>query len=308
LNYFFVPQKSNNPAGGKIGQVKEEKSDKVKNMAQPDPPKRPRGRPRLQNSEAATGTVVALDRGLMLLRALTRRGGVTLTELALQVGMPPSSAHRILTTLQKHGFVEFDGDAQVWMIGIEAYRVGNAYLGRTNLVERAQKTMRQLMEQTGETANLAIADGGEVVFVSQVESHNPIRAFFRPGTRGAMHASGIGKALLASLERNEVEKILQKTGLPEFTPKTLTSPSQLFADLDVTARRGWALDSEERYVGMWCVAAPIHNGFGQAIAGISVSGPTGRFSPAIVDELGPRVRRAAEEVTTMIGGVVPQMT
>ena len=95
---------------------------------------------------------------------------------------------------------------------LRAFRVGNTYLGRTNLVESARTAMRGLTEETGETANLAIADQGDVVFISQIESHNPIRAFFRPGTRGFMHASGIGKALLANLPRIEVEKILQKKG------------------------------------------------------------------------------------------------
>ncbi|VAW24066.1 Transcriptional regulator, IclR family [hydrothermal vent metagenome] len=247
----------------------------------------------------------ALDRGLMLLVALTREGSVTLTDIALKVGMPPSSAHRVLITLQKHGFVEFNETTQEWAIGIEAFRVGNSYLERTNLVEMAQQVMRNLMEDTGETANLAIGSDGQVVFVSQVETHNPIRAFFRPGTRGHMHASGIGKALLADMSQTEVEKTLQKTGLPEFTSNTLVSPDALFADLKKIANRRWSFDDEERYLGMRCVAASIYNSSGKAIAGISVSGPTIRFADIEVDEIGPRVRRAADEITLMTGGKIP---
>ncbi len=269
------------------------------------PIKRSRGRPRSQNNNMAGSTVQALDRGLMLLVALTREGSVTLTDIALKVGMPPSSAHRVLITLQKHGFVEFNETTQEWAIGIEAFRVGNSYLERTNLVEMAQQVMRNLMEDTGETANLAIGSDGQVVFVSQVETHNPIRAFFRPGTRGHMHASGIGKALLADMNQIEVEKILQKTGLPEFTSNTLVSPDALFADLKKTANRRWSFDDEERYMGMRCVAASIYNSSGKAVAGISVSGPTIRFADIAVDEIGPRVRRAADEITRMTGGKIP---
>ncbi len=267
--------------------------------------KRPRGRPRSLPNDAQGNTVQALDRGLTLLRALAKEGSVILTDLALRVGMPPSSAHRVLATLQKHGFVEFDESTQKWAIGVEAFRVGSSYLVRSNLVEAARKVMRRLMEETGETANLAITDDGDVVFISQVETHNPIRAFFRPGTRVHMHASGIGKALLANLPRKEIEKILQKTGLPEFTPKTLTSPDALFADLEDTRNRGWSFDDEERYSGMRCVAAAIYNSFGETIAGVSVSGPTVRLPDNIVSELGPKVMRAASEVTTMVGGKVP---
>ena len=268
--------------------------------------KRPRGRPKSPPGELPGGTIQALDRGINLLITLAREGELNLTDLALSVGMPPSTAHRMLGTLEKHGFVELDVATQHWAVGVEAFRVGSAYLGRTNLVESARATMRQLTEETGETANLAIADQGDVVFVSQIESHNPIRAFFRPGTRGLMHASGIGKALLANFTRADVEKILHKKGCPEFTAKTITAPGALFADLDEVKRRGWALDDEERYTGMRCVAAPIYNSFSEAIAGVSVSGPTGRFPDNLIAEIGSRVKRAAQEITTSIGGTMPE--
>ena len=267
--------------------------------------KRPRGRPRSVATGTAPGTVQALDRGLTLLRELASARSITLSDLAIRTEMPPSSTHRILTTLQKHGYVEFDETRQEWMIGIEAFRIGNTYLVRTNLVEAARKTLRRLMEETGETANLGIADSGDVVFVDQVETHNPIRAFFRPGTRGHMHSSGIGKALLSDMLRRDVEKIIRTKGQPEFTPKTLTSTEDLFSDLDATRERGWSIDDEERYSGMRCVASTIYNTFGEAVAGISVSGPTVRFPNHVISELGPKVKQAADEVTNAIGGKLP---
>lgn len=268
-------------------------------------PKRARGRPRSKFFDPKPNKVQALDRALSLLLDLARTGSATLSELSLRIGMPASSAHRVLATLQAHGFVAFDEASQQWSIGIEAFRVGSAFLKRTNVAEAARSVMRRLMEETGETANLAIADDGDVVFVGQIETHQPIRAFFRPGARGHMHSSGIGKALLADLPRENVEKILQKKGLPEFTAKTLTSPGRLFADLDETRARGWSYDDEERYLGMRCVAASIYNAFGEAIAGISISGPTVRFTDRLVPELGPKVARAALDVTKLIGGVKP---
>lgn len=266
------------------------------------PQKRPRGRPKSLFREGPATTVQALDRGLSVLRDLARTGSATLSDLALRVGMPPSTAHRILATLQNHGFVAFDEASQEWSVGIESFRVGSAYLNRTNIVDAARPVMRRLMEEAGETANLAIADDGDVVYVGQIETQNPVRAFFHPGTRGHMHASGIGKALLAHLPRGEVEKILQKKGLPEFTGNTLTGPDALFAELRRIRERGWSLDDEERYPGMRCIAAAIHNAYGEAVAGISVSGPAVRFPDAAVQEIGPKVKRAAEAVTAIIGG------
>lgn len=278
-------------------------SDSTQNKDQTS--KRPRGRPRKDPGEASTAPAQALDRGLQLLSLLASVQRSSLTELALRAGMPPSTAHRLLSTMQRHGVVEFDDEQQEWLIGIETFRMGNSYLKRTNLIEASRSEMRALMEDTGETSNLGIMDAGDVVFVSQVETHNPIRAFFRPGTRGHMHASGIGKALLSELSREAVEAILQKKGLPEFTEKTLTRPSDLFDDLGRSKGRGWALDDEERYMGMRCIASPIHNLHGEAVGGISVSGPTVRFAEPELAEIGSRVRKAAAAITQEIGGVRP---
>ena len=275
-------------------------------MANQTQEKRSRGRPRSVWSDKPAQTVQALDRAMVLLAALAADDKATLTELALKTGMSPSTAHRLLTTLQRHNVVEFDEASQDWMVGVEAFRIGSSFLRRTRISEAGREVMRALMEDTGETSNMAIADEGDVVFVSQVETHHPIRAFYRPGTRGHMHASGIGKALLAAYSRTEVEKVLQKKGLPSFTSKTLASVDALMADLEAARARGWALDDEEANVGMRCLAAPIYNEHGEPVAGVSISGPTARIDDERLGELGPRVRRAAEEITALIGGEAPR--
>lgn len=266
------------------------------------PEKRRRGRPRKHASDAETGTVQALDRGLTLLGLLSKEHKITLSNLAMQADMPPSTAHRLLMTLQAHRFAEFDEATQEWMIGVEAFRVGSGFLKRINLIEASRDVMHRLMQETGETANLAIAEDGDVVFVSQVETHNPIRAFFRPGTRSDMHASGIGKALLAQLSPGDLDLLLRKKGLRAFTPRTLTKPDALVADLAQCRSRGWAFDDEERYAGMRCIAAPVFNAHGEAVAGISVSGPSVRFDDASIASLSHAVRRAASELSENIGG------
>lgn len=188
------------------------------------------------------------------------------------------------------------------MIGIETFRAGSAFLVRANLVEAAMKTMRRLMEKTGETANLAIADVGDVVFIAQVETHNPIRAFFRPGSRGPLHSSGIGKALLAAMAPEKSDAIIGNSALERHTPRTLSTPGELRTDLKAIRMRGWSLDNEERYLGMRCVAAAIHNAYVEPVAGISVSGPTIRFPDDGLMDIGSKVRKAAAEVTGLIGG------
>src|SRR5690606_27446879 len=117
-----------------------------------------------------------------------------------------------------------------------------AFLRGRKLVDRARTVMQELMEKTGETANLGLAEDDCVVFVNQVETHQAIRAFFRPGTRTAFHASGIGKAVLAHLDGNRVAAIARKAGLEAFTDKTLSSLSALAHDLEAIKKRGWSVD------------------------------------------------------------------
>ena len=274
-------------------------------MADQTPQKRSRGRPRSIWNDKPVATVQALDRAMTLLTALAAEDKITLTELSLRVGMSPSTAHRLLTTLQQHGVTDFDETTQNWMVGVEAFRIGASFARRTQVAEAGREVMRALMTDTGETANMGIADQGDVVFISQVETSNPIRAFFRPGTRAHMHASGIGKALMAEFSRADVEKIMQRKGLPAFTPKTLVASERLLADLATIRERRWSLDDEENNLGMRCLAAAIFNEFGEPVAGVSISGPTVRLEDERLAELGPRVRRAAEEITALIGGTVP---
>ncbi len=265
-------------------------------------PKRGRGRPKAFNPDPGQTTVQALDRALGILAVLAEGEGMSLTELAEASGQATATVYRVLSTFQAHGMVEVQAGTQLWFVGQAAFRIGSAFLGRTSLVEQARVVMRELMAETGETANLAIADGGQVVFLSQVETHEPIRAFFRPGTRGPIHASGIGKALLAYLPEAAVERIVREQGLAGFTDRTITDPSALAGELAAIRARGWAMDDEERTLGMRCVAAPIFNEFREAVAGLSVSGPTVRVTPARGAAFGARVRAAADEVTRAVGG------
>jgi IclR family transcriptional regulator, acetate operon repressor len=265
----------------------------------------PRGRPKSQFTDSSASTMQSLDRALAILTSLAKHDQLSLTDISLSLGIPTATTHRILATLQKNSYAEFDEATQKWAVGIEAYRTGSSFLNRTNLLDVSRAAMRALMELTGETANLAISDGFEVVFVGQVETQNPIRAYFNPGTRTPVYASGIGKAILAAKDETRVRQLLQNHGLQEFTEQTIVTPSELFEDLEATRQRGWSYDREERYDGMSCIGAAIYNIRGEAIAGISVSGPSSRFTRRKVDEFGPMVAQAADEITRDVGGVNP---
>ena len=264
--------------------------------------KRQRGRPRAFNGPSEASSVQSLDRALRILAVVADANGLSLSEIAAASEVPAPTAYRMLVTLENHGMVEFDKSDQLWSVGVGAFRTGSAFLRRRRLVDRARAVMQDLMERSGETANLGVAEDGCVVFVSQVETHEAIRAFFRPGTRSPFHASGIGKAVLAYLTPERVAAIARREGLERYTETTKASLDDLSADLETIRARGFAIDDEERYPGMRCVAAAIFNEYGEPLGGISVSGPTVRVTGARADELGALVAGAAAEITRSIGG------
>ena len=266
-------------------------------------PRKARGRPRDWEDKTAQNTIKSLDRAMEVFEFLSERQGMALSTISDEMGQSPSTVYRVLVTLEGRGLVEFDAEEQLWHIGARAFTIGARFLRRTSLVDRARPVMRRLMEATGETANLGVEKEGKVLFLSQVETHANIRAFFPPGTLSAMHASGIGKALLAQMDEDRLSRRLEG-GLQSFTPRTITDRIALQEDLARIRGRGYSVDDEERNLGMRCIAAPVFDASGEALAGISVSGPTSRVTADALDRLSRPVIEAARTLTEAIGGQV----
>ena len=153
--------------------------------------------------------------------------------------------------------------------------------------------------------NLGVIDDGQVVFISQVESREVMRMIVRLGSRSPIHASGVGKAMLANMPQQRVTRILQQRGLARYTDRTIDNPAMLRDELEQVRQQGYALDDEEHAVGLRCVAAPIFDENGQALAAISLSGPKARIVDSRLGEMGNAVRQTAAEITRELGGRTP---
>jgi len=249
-----------------------------------------------------SGTMQSLDRAIRVLDIVAEGDGVSLTHISRRAGLSPSTVHRILATLEQHDLLQQERDRGHWLIGVRTFQIGNAFLRNRKVSEVARPFMRDLMEATGETVSLAIEDDNSAVFIAQLECHSPVRTFHRPGSRVAMHASAVGKALLASQDTRAVRRYLEHAGLPKFTDKTMVDPAAFERELLITRQRGWSLDDEERIIGMRCVGAAIQNEHCEALAAVSISGPTARMTPDRISEWGAMVKRCAAAITLAIGG------
>ncbi len=268
------------------------------------PPAR-RGRTPLRPG-TETAQVQSLTRGLSILQCLARaEGGLTLTDVAQRVQLPPSTTHRLLSTLEKMAYVYQAGDLGLWYVGVEAFTVGSSFLANRDFVAHSHAYMRRLMEQSGETANLAILDGTEAVFIDQVQCREMMRTIVKLGSRVPLHASGVGKAIFAALPDDQIDAILKVKGLPRITENTITAPETMWASVRVIRQRGWSFDDEEHALGTRCVAAPIYDEHAEPLGAISLAGPCSRLPDERIKQLGPIVSHIAEDITRRLGGRWP---
>lgn len=259
------------------------------------------------NKEQSKGSVQSLNRALALLQLLAEHpDGLTLAEIAPLAELAPSTTHRLLSSLQALDFVSFESDNNRWFVGLAAFRAGAGYLRRRDHIATARQTMRQLVAQTGETSNLAVVKNATLTFVAQIECNEAMRMAVPLGARGPLHASAVGKAILAFAPQPQRDIALEQIEFTPLTDKSHSGPQQLLKDLGAIRKRGYAIDDEEQSLGLRCIGAPIFDEFGEPIFAVSISGPTVRVKTEKVEELADYVMAAARHITDQIGGIAPR--
>jgi IclR family acetate operon transcriptional repressor len=252
------------------------------------------------------GGVQSVDRALLIIETLAEDDeGYRLSDLAIRTGLSTSTVHRLLATLEKRRFVQFDRYESKWHVGAQSFAVGATFTRRRNFTAQAMPFLRKLRDQTRETANLAVVDDGFIIVLTRMESREIMRSLTKVGGRVAMVASGVGKAVLATYSDEDVNAIIRRQGMPRLTEKSIVRPSELLRDLQAIRRQGYAVDDEEARMGLRCVAAVVYSDCSEPLAAISVSGMTSRITEDRLPALGRTVREVAAELTVALGGVVP---
>src|SRR5579871_2096732 len=258
------------------------------------------------DGETRDSGVQSVDRALHIIETLAEDDeGYRLSDLAVRTGLSTSTAHRLLTTLEKRRFVQFDRTESKWHVGAQSFAVGATFTRRRNFVAQAMPYLRKLRDQTRETANLAVVDDESIIVLTRIESREIMRSLTKVGGRVAMVASGVGKAVLATYANEDVSAIICRQGMPRLTEKSIVRPGELFKELEKVRRQGYAVDDEEARMGLRCIAAVVYNDCSEPLAAISVSGMTSRITDERLPVLGRIVRAVADELTLALGGVLP---
>ncbi|MGJ4966314.1 IclR family transcriptional regulator [Bradyrhizobium sp. HKCCYLRH3061] len=257
-------------------------------------------------AEPRDGGVQSVGRALQILEILAEDDeGYRLSDLAVRAGLSTSTVHRLLTTLEKRRFVQFDRMESKWHVGAQSFAVGATFTRRRNFVALAIPYLRRLRDQSRETANLAVVDDESLMVLLRLDSREIMRSLTKVGGRLAMVASGMGKAVLATYSDEDVNGIIHRQGMPRLTEKSIIRASDLFRELETIRRQGYAVDDEEARLGLRCIAAVVHDSCREPLAAISVSGLASRLTEERVPVVGGMVRDIAAELTVALGGPKP---
>jgi DNA-binding IclR family transcriptional regulator len=242
----------------------------------------------------ATHTAQTLDRGLQILEILARtQKDLTISEIAEALNVHRTIGHRLVATLELRDLVTRGSDGR-YRLGAGVTRLAGAINRELRAV--ARPFLIALNAETDETVHLAVLERAEVVFVDGYESSKALRVVARTGRSYPAHATSVGKAILATLDDQQVREKLPNPRLPRIAPKTLESRVQLLGQLATIRERGYATNIEESEEGVASVAVPIVDRHGTSQAALSIAAPLDRFTAVAVPRLAKAAQRTAKEI------------
>jgi DNA-binding IclR family transcriptional regulator len=246
--------------------------------------------------------IQVIDRVLGVLEILASDGAaLPLVELSTRLGLPKSTVLRLLMVLESHRFVEKDPQSGGYRLGLKLFELGSRVMVHRDLGSRAKLYLQRLVFATGETAFLCVLDDGEVLSLERVESSRAVRIPSTIGWRAAAHCTAVGKALLAFLPALDLKALVKQRKLHAYTPNTITSLPHLRNELQTVRERGYAIDNEEMEEGLKCIAAPVRDHAGKAVASLGILSPAFRLPERKIPQSAVSIVKEANDLSAELG-------
>jgi len=222
------------------------------------------------------------------------------TEISERLGIPKASVHRLCTALEEHGYLQTRLGGRGLHAGVRLYGLALGVLATSPFQARRRAILKTLSEDIGETCNIAVPDGAEMIYFDRAETHWPVRVNLQIGSRVPACATAGGKMYLSSLSKSRLAGVLGNTRLKRYTANTLVSQSALSKELQLTAERGFALDNEEYIEGMVAMAVPVNDQRDRLCATLSFHAPCMRLPFSAVSDYLPQLRAASEQLSALL--------
>jgi len=238
--------------------------------------------------------VQSVERAFELLEIMANSGGsMALGELAARAELPQPTIHRLVRTLLVMGYVR-QLENRRYALGPKLIRLGESAAQLIGAWSRPHLT--ELVERTGESANMAVLDNDMAVYVAQVPSPHAMRMFTEVGRRVHLHCTGVGKALLMQLPNDSVEALMRRAGMPASNENSFTTPDALIRDIELSRSRGYAVDEGEQEIGVRCFSVPVPDA--PTLTAISISGPATRLTLKSATKVTPLLKRVARDIAS----------
>ena len=253
--------------------------------------------------------IESLVRGLAVLRAFTEESpSLSVSELAHHIGVTKTTIVRIVTTLEVLGYLRLDPATRRYHLSWRVLELGYSALENMDIVQRAHPHLEQLSVLTGETVNLSVLDGTEIVYVDRVHTRQILSISLHIGSRLPAYCTSMGKAILASISEADALKVIRASALVPRARGTIVTETGLLADLERTRVLGYAVNDEELVDGLRSVAAPVCDRTGRAVAAVNMSLPAARCSPEeLRTTFAPHVVETASNISAMLGFRAPAL-
>jgi len=225
---------------------------------------------------------------------------LTPTELAMQLNIPKASLHRLVAALEEQGYLQTRMNQRGLQAGHRLHRVALGVLASSPMQAERRAILAALSEEIGETCNIAVPDGSEMIYFDRAETHWPVRVQLQIGSRVPVNCTAGGKMYLSSLPRAKRESLISHIKLVPHTVNSILDPTQLLTEIDETAARGYALDNEEYIDGMVALAVPITDADNRLYATLSFHAPCMRVPFAAVTDFLPQIRKASSKLSSLL--------
>jgi DNA-binding IclR family transcriptional regulator len=243
-----------------------------------------------------------VDRVVDILETFTWLGPeLGVSDISRALDLKKATTHRLLASLRRRGVVEQDGRSRRYRLGLKLWELGQLATTQVDWLERIRPLLQQLTDRVGETTHLAVLNDGQVLYVDKVESTRSLRMPSQVGRRLPAHCTGVGKALLAFLPEEVVRTLIERRGMPSFTPGTITDPTVLEQELALIRARGYSIDNEEIEEGLVCIGAPVRDHTSRVVAAVSIAGPSSRVRPETIEGHARSVVELAAAMSAALG-------
>ena len=252
-------------------------------------------------TQEPSGAVKSVYRAIKILEAFDGDEGMTVTEISNRLHFPKSSVHQILNTLTNENILKKNPLTNRYFLGVKLFILGARARGNLEIRKVAEPLLKKLKEIFDETVHLTVLDNDEVLYVECFQSSKLLRPFQIIGYRAPLHCTAVGKAMMAFMSKQDIDRVIRAKGLPRYTKNTLTDERSLMKDLEAVVMRGYSVDNIEHEQGVRCIGAPIRNHEGQVFAAVSVTWPSQRLQLSRIPKLAETIIAIANEISRRLG-------